>query len=718
MTSGRDDHARRHVQCSPTFQAGNLAGKGGVTDSRPERPVGSEAGADTRREPGDGWAVSGFALGWAAGPRSQPMPPITRRLALQSGAATAAALAANTASAEGARLKLRILETTDLHVNVYPYDYYRDAPDDTVGLAKTAGLVRAALAEVENGILFDNGDLIQGSPMGDYVAYQTGLQNGGVHPMVAALNELPYACGTLGNHEFNYGLEYLATALSKARFPFVSCNLERPDGTTVLKPWIILERSFTDEAGVPQALRIGVIGFLPPQIMQWDKGNLEGRVRTLDIVDAARRHVPALRAQRVDLVVALCHSGIAGGERRGGEENAALHLAAVDGIDVILTGHQHLVFPGPKDFAGLEGVDTVKGTLHGKPAVMAGFWGSHLGIIDLDMTRKDDAWTIAGFACEARPIYDRIDRKVVPRVGAEAAVLAAARPEHEATLLYVRQPVGATAVPIDSYFSLVADDASVKIVNDAQLWYVAPLLKGTPHEGLPLLSAAAPFKSGGRSGPAYFTDIKPGPLAIKDLADIYIYPNTVKAVRVTGAQLKGWLERSAGIFNRLDPGKPGEQELFDPKFPAFNFDVIAGLDYRIDPTMPSRFDPDGKLGDEAASRIVDLTHAGKPVGDEEVFIVATNNYRASGGGRFPGNDGSTIVIDAPDLTRDVIMRYVVESKTVSPKPDRSWSIKVPAAPVIATFLTGPAAEAHKPQGVTVRQLGEGPDGFAKYQLVG
>ncbi len=645
------------------------------------------------------------------------MPPITRRLALQSGAATAA-LAATASAAESTRLTLRILETTDLHVNVVPYDYYRDAPDDTVGLAKTATLLQAARAEARNTLVFDNGDLIQGSPLGDFMAYRHGLRDGDTHPLIAAMNTLPYDCSTLGNHEFNYGLDYLATALSKARFPFVSCNLERPDGTTLLQPWVVLERDFMDDAGAVQALRIGVIGFVPPQVMQWDKQNLEGKVRTLDIVDAARKHVPALRDRHVDLVVALCHSGIAGGERRGGEENAALHLAAVDGIDVILIGHQHLVFPGPKDFTGIDGVDDVKGTLHGKPAVMAGFWGSHLGVIDLDLTRTGSVWTITGFACEARPIYDRVDRKVVPRVAAEAAVLAAARPEHEATLRYVREPVGATAVPIASYFSLVSDDASVRTVNDAQLWYVAPLLKGTPHEGLPLLSAAAPFKSGGRSGPTYYTDIRPGPLAIKDLADIYVYANTVKVVRVTGAQLKGWLERSAGIFNRLDPARSGEQELFDPKFPAFNFDVIAGLRYRIDPTRPSRFDPEGKLLDESAIRIVDLTHEGRPVGDDQAFVVATNNYRASGGGRFPGNDGSTVVIDAPDLTRDVIMRYVVETRTVSPKPDGSWSVKVPSAPVVATFLTGPAAEAHKPSSVAVKQLGDGPDGFAKYQLVG
>ena len=189
------------------------------------------------------------------------------------------------------------------------------------------------------------------------------------------------------------------------------------------------------------------------------------------------KHVPDLKKAGADIVVALCHSGIAGGERKGGEENAALHLAKVDGIDVILTGHQHFTFPGGKEFNNIPGVDVKAGTLHGKPAVMAGFWGSHLGLVDLELTKEGNAWKVANFRTEARPIYDRVDRKVVPKVDSEAAVIAAAQADHDATLKYVREPVGTTAVPIHSYYSLVADDASVKLVAEAQAWYVADLLK-------------------------------------------------------------------------------------------------------------------------------------------------------------------------------------------------------------------------------------------------
>ncbi len=646
------------------------------------------------------------------------MSSITRRQALQTGAAAVAVAGAPSLAYGQAAplLKLRILETTDLHVNVFPYDYYRDAADDTVGLGRTASLVKAARAEARNSLLFDNGDLIQGSPLGDFVAYRKGMKAGDVHPMVAAMNVLDYDCGTVGNHEFNYGLEFLANSFGTAKFPIVCANVMTAQGQALYKPWLILDREFTDESGARQKMKIGVIGFVPPQIVQWDKAHLDGKATTVDIVDAAVKHVPDLRKAGADIVVALCHSGIAGGERQGGEENAALHLAKVEGIDVILTGHQHLVFPGGKEFANIAGVDVQKGTLHGKPAVMAGFWGSHLGLVDLELAKDGDAWKVANFRTEARPIYERnAERKIVPKAGTEAAVVAASQADHDATLKYVREPVGKTAVPIHSYFSLVSDDASVKIVAEAQAWYVADLLKSTPHKDLPLLSAAAPFKAGGRGGPNYYTEIKPGPLAIKDLADIYIYPNTIRAVKVTGAQVREWLERSAGIYNRIDPAKGGEQELVNPRFPAFNFDVIAGVTYRIDPTQPSSYDPDGKLVEPNARRIKDLAYQGKPVSDDQVFVVATNNYRASGGGNFPGNDGKTTILDAPDLTRDAIMRFIVERKEIAPKADGSWSLAIPAN-VTAVFVTGPNAAAYQPAGVKAEKIGDAPDGFVKYRI--
>ena len=641
---------------------------------------------------------------------------LNRRETLKAGAAMVASAALPAAAQTPARLKLRVLETTDLHVNVVPYDYFRDGPDDTVGLAKTASLIKAAQGEARNSLLFDNGDFLQGSSLGDYIAYKKGLKAGETHPMLAAMNALPYLCGTLGNHEFNYGLEFLDHGLAKAEFPLVCANVERVGGGALVDAWRLFEQSFEDEAGNRHVLQIGVIGFVPPQIMQWDKANLDGKLVATDIVDAAEKHMSDLLDAQPDIVIALCHSGIAGGQRRGMEENAALHLSKIEGIDVILTGHQHLVFPGGKAFDGIPGVDNVKGALNGKPACQPGFWGSHLGIVDLELEKRGERWKIADFKVEAKPIYERTpDRKIVPKANAEPAILATVKADHEATLAYMREPVGSTASPINSYFALVTDDPSIQIVAEAQIAYAKPLMAQTRWKDLPILSAAAPFKSGGRAGPSFYTDIPAGPLALRNIADIYLYPNTVQIVKVTGAEIREWLERSAGIFNRIDPVKTEEQALINPAFPAFNFDVIDGVTYRIDVTQPSRYDNDGKLVAPNARRILDLAFSGQPIDEQSNFLVVTNNYRASGGGNFPGTR-TTIVLEAPDLNRDVIVRYIVGQKAIEPRADDNWSLAPLPRGVKVTFTTSPAAAGKLPASLKAEPAGENAEGFMKYLL--
>ncbi|MGO9773670.1 MAG: bifunctional 2',3'-cyclic-nucleotide 2'-phosphodiesterase/3'-nucleotidase [Roseiarcus sp.] len=617
-----------------------------------------------------------------------------------------------------AGLSLRLIGTSDLHANVFAYDYYRDRPDETVGLAKTASLVARARAEVPNALLFDNGDIIQGSPLGDYAALSMGLKEGDVHPMIGAMNAMGYAACAIGNHEFNYGLDFLEIALAGANFPALSCNVLRPDGSFLFKPWIILEPTLRDEAGAEQRLRIGVIGFTPPQIVQWDQSHASGRATTVGIAEAARVHLPALRAKGVDLVVALCHSGISRRPPpRPGEENAALALAAVGGVDAMVLGHQHLLLPG-EDFAGIAGVDVAKGAVQGVPAVMPGFWGSHLGVIDLSVERAGGNWRVAASKVEARPIYKREGDAVAALVEADAGVLAAAQAAHEATLRYVRSPVGDIASPINSYFALVADDPSVQIVNAAQIWYVERLAKTLPAlADLPILSAAAPFKSGGRGGPDYYTDVKAGPIAIKNVADLYLYPNALRAVKIDGATLREWLERSAGLFLRLDPSSSAEQPLLDANFACYNFDVIDGVNYEIDVTQPSRYDDDGKLVAPDAHRIRNLSFGGAPIDPGQAFVVVTNNYRAGGGGNFPGCDGSTVVLEAPDSNRDVMVRYIVATRHIEPKSDGNWRFTPWPPHVVATFATSPAAaDAPPPSSVALTPMGPAPGGFVKYRV--
>ncbi|MBT9386395.1 bifunctional 2',3'-cyclic-nucleotide 2'-phosphodiesterase/3'-nucleotidase [Pseudooceanicola sp. CBS1P-1] len=625
------------------------------------------------------------------------------------------------ARAAGTQAHLRIMETTDLHVHVFPYNYYADKPDDTVGLARTATRIEAIRAEATNAMLIDNGDFLQGNPMGDYIAYERGMKDGDMHPVIKAMNTLGYEASTLGNHEFNYGLDFLMKSVAGANFPVISANIVKemaanPTGDkTLLPPYVILDRMITDGDGTEHPIRIGLIGFVPPQVMNWDRKNLEGNVQARDIVDTARAYIPQMKEEGAQIIVALSHSGIGSANHEDGMENASVPLAAIDGIDAVLTGHSHLVFPSPtyKDYAA---VDVEKGTIHGKPAVMGGFWGSHMGLIDLLLERDGSDWRVVAAETEARPIYRREeDRSVTPLVESTAFVLDSIRPEHEQTLGYIRRPVGETATPLHSYFALVADDPSIQIVTDAQKWYIEQMMAGTAHEGLPILSAGAPFKAGGRGGPDYYTEVPVGPVAIKNVADLYLYPNTIRAVKISGAQLRGWLDRSAGMFNQVQPGAQ-DAELLSASFPSYNFDVIDGVTYQIDLSKPERYDGDGKEV-STDTRIVNLAYQGQPVTDDMSFIVATNNYRASGGGHFPGALGDTIIFDGPDTNRDIIVRYIVEKGTINPKADGNWTFK-PMPGTTVLFQSGPGAAKYADSitSVKIESAGEGQDGFALYRM--
>lgn len=618
---------------------------------------------------------------------------------------------------------LRIMETTDLHMHVFPYDYYADMPRDTLGLSRTATLIKNLRDEANNSMLIDNGDFLQGNPMGDYIAYERGMKDGDTHPIIAAMNAIGFDASTLGNHEFNYGLDFLVKSLAGANFPVVSANIATEMGAaprtdkTLLKPYVILQKTLKDGNGVEQPIKVGLIGFVPPQIMNWDRHHLEGNVMTRDIVATAHAYVPEMKEAGADIIIALSHSGIAAARSNEGLENASLQLAMVDGIDAILSGHHHLVFPGP-NFKGIDGVDAAKGTLHGKPAAMGGFWGSHLGVIDLLLERSGNEWKVMSFATKAQPISKRNeDHSITALVQSQKSVLKSVQKEHCETLEYIRRAVGKTEAPLHSYFALVADDPSIQIVSAAQKWYMLEMLKGTRYANLPILSASAPFKAGGRGGPDYYTDVAIGNVAIKNVSDLYLYPNIARAVLVTGAQLKGWLERSAGIFNQIKVGEP-DQVLLNAEFPSYNFDVINGVTYEIDPSQPSRFDAKGTLLNEAANRITNLMYQGKPVTDNMEFIIATNNYRASGGGDFPGAKGDTIIFEAPDTNRDLVVRYIIEQGTINPKAAPNWNFKsLPGTTVL--FDTGPKAQDYieDVQSVMIEPAGDGPDGFARFRIM-
>src|SRR5699024_3082559 len=489
------------------------------------------------------------------------------------------------AQSDDSIVNIRFMETTDIHVNLVNYDYYQDSPTNEYGLAMTATHIKQARAEAENSMLFDNGDLIQGNPLGDYTE-RNGLEEGEVHPVYKAMNLLDYDTGNIGNHEVNYGIDYLQEAIDDANFPYVNANVYHDDGDDdpsndehFFEPYKIIPKQVTDTNGNTQTVDVGVIGFTPPQITQWDQSHLEGEVITKDIYKTAQKYIPIMQEEGADVIVAIPHSGLGSTDLKEREENATYNLTQIEGIDAILFGHAHEVFPSDS-FEGIPGVDLEKGTINGVPSVEAGYWGNHLGIVDLKLQKNGENWDVIDSSSQVRAVFDEETGEGL--VEPDQEILDAVSEDHQATLDYIRSEVGQTTSPIYSYFALVKDDPSVQIVSDAQKWYTEKAVQGTEYEGMPILSAAAPFKAGGRSGPGYYTHISEGPIAIKNVADLYVYPNTLKVVKLTGEQIDDWLEMSAGQFNQVNSNADGEQSLVDSDFSTYNFDIIDGVTYEVD----------------------------------------------------------------------------------------------------------------------------------------
>ncbi|OOF34534.1 2',3'-cyclic-nucleotide 2'-phosphodiesterase [Salinivibrio costicola] len=644
---------------------------------------------------------------------------------LPSAVATAvvAGLFAASGSAFADTINLRVIETTDIHTNVMDYDYYKNKPSQKIGLVRAATVVKQARDEAQNALLVDNGDLIQGSPMGDYMASK-GIQPGEVHPVYKAMNLLNYEVGNIGNHEFNYGLAFLKESINDANFPYINANVFDADsGEHYFDPYLIKEYQLKDEDGDSHTIKVGYIGFVPPQIMTWDKANLEGKVIAKDIKQTAEKLVPEMKAKGADVVVAIPHSGISQAPYKAMAEDSVYYLTDVDGIDAIAFGHSHAVFPG-EDFANIPGADIDKGTINGVASVMAGRWGSHVGVIDLALEQVDGQWQVTDSQAQARPIFDQANNKAL--VEADEALLKAVESDHKATQDFVNQPIGQANDVMYSYLALLQDDPTVQIVNLAQQDYVERMIQGDPDlADLPVLSAAAPFKAGGRKNdPSNFTEVEAGQLTFRNAADLYLYPNTLVALKVSGAELTQWLECSAGQFNQIDPNTEQPQSLVNwDGFRTYNFDVIDGVEYQIDITKPARYDGDCNEVNPDASRIINLTYQGEPVGPEQTFLIATNNYRAYSG-KFPGTGSDHIAFAAPDENRTVVANYISrvsqEEGQVTVSADNNWSIAPIEGDAVVSFETSPsekAAQFIEQKGQwSMRRQGTDEVGFGVYHV--
>ena len=674
-----------------------------------------------------------------------PSLATARHRALFATLAAAAALAAcggdktSNAPATGTTVQLAMMETTDLHQNILSYDYYKLAADSSVGLERTSTLIKQVRAANVNTMLFDAGDIIQGTVLGDYQALVNKVPCTDKLAIFKAMDAIGYDAGTIGNHEFNYGLGYLGqvtghqfnvknlpapSAQAKCTgpaYPQVLANVvSTTDSKPIFDPYVILTKTLSattpDGKTVTVPVKVGVIGFTPPLIMAWDKGNLDGNVTTTGLKETAEKYIPEMKAKGADIIVAVSHGGPDGAAYSATMENGNLTLAQVPGIDVLMMGHMHQVFPNAASTVAafaIPGVDKAKGTVSGVPAVMANFWGKNLGVVNLTLKYGPTGWAVDTTATTTASISTKNADKTY--VAADATIAPLVKAEHDGTVAYVKTPIGSTDYRLSTYFADVGDTTAIQVVNQAQAAYVKAYVTANlpQYQALPVLSVSAPFKSGFAGGSDY-TDVNSTDLAIYNAADLYLYANTIQAVLVTGADIKAWLEAAAGRFYQIDPTKTTAQSLVST-FPGYNFDVMDGdasVKYEIDVTQP--------LG----SRIKNLTYNGSAMSATAQFIVATNNYRASGGGGFPGLNGSKTIYASPDANRDVLIAYIKKAATlakVTNGSDRSWHFTRVATAGPIQFLSAPGnaalAAADGIPGVTQVQADDGSGkNLAIYQI--
>ncbi len=521
------------------------------------------------------------------------------------------------ASTAAKRVHIVILGTTDLHGNLFPIDYYTDKADNR-GLAKIATLIKQVRKENANVMLIDSGDTIQGTPL-QY--YHNKKNNQPPDPMMLAMSALNYDAMTVGNHEYNFGLQVLEKARSEAKFPWLSANTyDKGTDKTHYAPYIVKE-----VAGV----RIGVLGLTTPGIPNWENAPNYAGLEFREPVAEAQKWVPVLRSkERADVVVIAMHMGLEEDLRTGEinpgqvpNENRAVAIAKqVSGVDFIFMGHTHR--------------DTPSVVINGVQLVQADYWGRHLARVDLYLENDGGGWHNYGRA--SRTIA--VDGSIVP----DEQLLTIGEPYNRETQAWLSRPIGESAIELTARDSRFRDTALLDLIQRVQL-----------DTGNADVSMAAVFNPDAR--------IAKGPVTVRDIAGLYVYENTLVVLEVTGQQLKDALEHSAKYFRPYEPGKTAA-DLVDEKIPAYNFDIAEGVSYVLNLAKP------------IGQRIEKLEFKGKPLAPTQKLRLATNNYRVNGGGGYNMYKGAPVVYRSSVEIRELIIDWVERHKTIPTEPTNNWRI--------------------------------------------
>ncbi|KHA50933.1 5'-nucleotidase C-terminal domain-containing protein [Sulfitobacter geojensis] len=512
-------------------------------------------------------------------------------------------------------LSLRIMATTDIHMQLLGYDYLRDCSLPHNGLAGLATLVDQARAEARAAdtatLLFDNGDFLQGTALGETLSRSA---VGPEHPVLGCINHMSYDALGVGNHDLDHGFPYLLDLAAVSPSPMISTNL-RPLRSSALQAAALITCACPQQGAAPLSLRIGVLSVMPDLTAQWHQHTLEGNAVVTPAQAKLRTALADLRAQGTDLVILLAHMGI---EHPAIDETGVddvRSLAAIAGIDVVIAGHTHRRLPG-QDHGGFAQVDNINSTIATRPAVMAGYDASDLAVLDLGLSQDANGrWRVLTHTSELR----RNTHDIAPH----PAITAICSTAHHASRTRLARPVGQTGRTLHNFFSLGAPTLSCTAVAQAKHHIATKAIRGFPEAELPLLASASAHTAGGFGGPENFLFIPQGPVLRRHLKGLDPYANKICALRINGAELRGWLEYSARVFHRLSPNTP-DQLLVDPARPSFEFDTIYGVQYCIDPTRV------------AGARLVSLTYNGDPVSNTQQFVMATSEFQTTGGvGRAP-----------------------------------------------------------------------------------
>lgn len=581
---------------------------------------------------------------------------------------------------------LRILHTSDLHGQLHSYDYSLDRAGTNCGLTHLTGLIQRQRAEVETCLLFDTGDFLQGNLISAPKALNrvpAANRFLGNTPIVGLMNQIGYDGATLGTHEFGTGLGTLKEVLQDAEFPLVLSNLQRAEAETALlkdlPQDLLLNRSLLCSDGIIRTIDIGVIGLLPEQTPLWELPNHQDVLEFSPIVTAARARSRDLRQRGAAFVIALAHTGIAAPGTGAPPDHSALDVAALDTIDVVLCGHQHRRFPA-EDFDDLAGisqkaarlkVDSLRGRLAGTPATMAGSFGSHLGQIDLKLSFTQDGWHLMDSTSKLLPAED-------PPV--ELTPLLA--PYHKAARQHACTPLARVDTPLHSHFARFANDRSVQLLARAQLETAADLLQERTEADLPLISVATAFQTGGATGRGQYLNVPVGQFEQRHLNGLYPYNDLFCLSRITGRELKIWLEENGRNFMQIQPRFP-DQPLLDTSRPGYRFDHILGITYAYDLTVPcaplrasGTYQPSRFPSGSAGGRLQELRWRGQNIEDDQDLIVAGNSFRLGGAGGIPGLSASRFVLPPSQPMRDVLKHYLTSNShdAVLADLEETWRI--------------------------------------------